>query len=478
MEIISFLSNNNIKFTLHNKYNTNEKISDKKNISEYDTVFIKFNNLNTLEKVAEMYKVKYDPLFICFNLLNPEQITSENIYKFNVPTCFINYEYLKKQEFKAFKDLYLMRDNYNITSQSLLESLKNKILKKSSNYYEYNYIILYITHKTITLFPTFGCILINKSLTSITDYKDYFALQEKLSSGSYGNTMIVKLRNPAAKILKKRFPLLNTENEFILKLLHTKLKKSNITSNRHSIKEYDELKVPRLLNEIKLIEKIDHPAIIKSYGCFMTTNHDKNNNLYKIGLLLEYAGKLSLYNVFSIKEVFTKYKLNIINQLFILFDAIKYLHNNNIYHRDIKLSNICINSYGEIKLIDFGLSSHYSDDDILKNRGTKNYLPINADEIKKKFDLKTFLIVLDYYAFFCVLYMIIAEDKNINYKKFEHKTDEEVTKSMKMFTEKLNKLLINDKYLLIINNFLIVFNIYKGTIDIDQINILKIKPTE
>ena len=36
--------------------------------------------------------------------------------------------------------------------------------------------------------------------------------------------------------------------------------------------------------------------------------------------------------------------------------AVSYLHQNNILHRDLKFSNILINSKGQIKLEDFGLA--------------------------------------------------------------------------------------------------------------------------
>ena len=39
-----------------------------------------------------------------------------------------------------------------------------------------------------------------------------------------------------------------------------------------------------------------------------------------------------------------------------LLNAVSYLHDNDILHRDLKLSNLLLNSKGHLKLADFGLA--------------------------------------------------------------------------------------------------------------------------
>lgn len=46
--------------------------------------------------------------------------------------------------------------------------------------------------------------------------------------------------------------------------------------------------------------------------------------------------------------------------------ALEYCHSNNVVHRDLKIENIMINSKGDIKIIDFGLSNLYSPKSLLK----------------------------------------------------------------------------------------------------------------
>lgn len=61
-----------------------------------------------------------------------------------------------------------------------------------------------------------------------------------------------------------------------------------------------------------------------------------------------------------------------------IINAIAYIHNNNIVHRDVKLENILINDINDIhsiKIIDFGLSSKFGNDIILHSTcGTPIYM--------------------------------------------------------------------------------------------------------
>ena len=123
-----------------------------------------------------------------------------------------------------------------------------------------------------------------------------------------------------------------------------------------------------LYNEIKILNMIKHPNIVRLYSTFK-----KNDFNY---LVLEYCNGGSLYK--NLEEYKNKYMTPFPEKLVRHFMkkillGIKYLHENKIIHRDLKLENILLkynneiekhnnNLYAaEIKIIDFNISYIYKD---------------------------------------------------------------------------------------------------------------------
>ncbi|CAD8103093.1 unnamed protein product [Paramecium sonneborni] len=128
---------------------------------------------------------------------------------------------------------------------------------------------------------------------------------------------------------------------------------------KYAIKIYDKSKISdnqkmnNIKREISILKRINHSNIIK----LIYAIEDRKS----INLVMEYISNQSLavYVKSKSKRLLpTQEGLYIFQQL---ANAIKYLHNKNIAHRDIKMENILLLTDNYVKLIDFGFSICISD---------------------------------------------------------------------------------------------------------------------
>ena len=115
-----------------------------------------------------------------------------------------------------------------------------------------------------------------------------------------------------------------------------------------------------------LWNKVDHPNIVKIYEIFKDKEH-----LY---IVMEYIDGIELFE-FVVEHTKIK-ELDSAKITKQLLKTIKYLNSLNIWHRDIKPENILVNPKSlHIKLIDFGLSTYFSDFNQLNTKvGTPYYV--------------------------------------------------------------------------------------------------------
>ena len=114
-----------------------------------------------------------------------------------------------------------------------------------------------------------------------------------------------------------------------------KINLSGITSNQ---KKY-------ILSELKIVSGHNSNFIIKFYNAFI-----QEDNLC---IVMEYCSKGTLENHIKNKKLTNETIWKYFSQL---CGGVSYLHANNIIHRDLKSTNILIDSNDNIKLIDFGVS--------------------------------------------------------------------------------------------------------------------------
>ncbi|KAL3836851.1 hypothetical protein ACJMK2_022262 [Sinanodonta woodiana] len=102
-----------------------------------------------------------------------------------------------------------------------------------------------------------------------------------------------------------------------------------------------------LVNEIKILKKLNHARIIRYYRC--------SEEETWIQIFMEYMPNGSL------KDFMSKYHTPLDGEFSVkvtrqILEGIAYLHENKILHRDIKASNVLLDSEMNAKLADFGIS--------------------------------------------------------------------------------------------------------------------------
>ena len=97
-------------------------------------------------------------------------------------------------------------------------------------------------------------------------------------------------------------------------------------------------------NEKNILSKLHHKGIVKLIDSFQEGT--------KQNLVLEY-GKVLIDHIIE-NGRFTEKEAKILFKT--IFEAVNYLHENKIIHRDIKLDNIIMTEKQNLKLIDFDLS--------------------------------------------------------------------------------------------------------------------------
>ena len=103
-----------------------------------------------------------------------------------------------------------------------------------------------------------------------------------------------------------------------------------------------------IMEEVAILNKLDHPNIVKYYETY-----DDAKYIY---LVMEYISGMQLFDKITHQKNQTFDEGQAAKYMKQLFQAINHCHAQNIVHRDIKPENIMITDDDEVRLIDFGLS--------------------------------------------------------------------------------------------------------------------------
>lgn len=116
----------------------------------------------------------------------------------------------------------------------------------------------------------------------------------------------------------------------------------------------DEIDCKRILREINLLRKLDHPYVIRIMDVIEPRDKDSFDTLYVVLELAESDLKKVIKSAIhlQIKHIQTV--------VYNLLCAVKYLHSANVLHRDLKPANVLVNEDCSVKICDFGLARSIS----------------------------------------------------------------------------------------------------------------------
>ena len=122
-------------------------------------------------------------------------------------------------------------------------------------------------------------------------------------------------------------------------------------------------------DEINILKKMDHPYVTKFYTHFKPSKD-------KIYLVTEYVGEGNLSSYINLYKNLKKPipEQKVIELFLKCSEALKYIHNNNIIHRDIKSNTIYITDDNKIKIGGFSVSTIANIERITKIMDTKHNL--------------------------------------------------------------------------------------------------------
>lgn len=150
----------------------------------------------------------------------------------------------------------------------------------------------------------------------------------------------------------------------------------------------------KMTQEINIHRQLSHANVVRFLSFF-----DDSQNVY---IVLELCKQRSMMELHKRRPVVTDYECRFyIHQI---LEGVRYLHDNQIIHRDLKLGNLFLNDKLNVKIGDFGLATQIKYEGERKKTlcGTPNYI---APEILTK---KGHSYEVDIWSIGCVMFTLLV----------------------------------------------------------------------
>ena len=156
---------------------------------------------------------------------------------------------------------------------------------------------------------------------------------------------------------------------YVLKIMN--VKNATVDSLRH------------FLNEYEIMNLLDHPNIIKTFGICLHTEKMPPS------ILIEFC----VNNLDEVIKNKTFDNVQIAFTIYQIVEGMKYVHFKKIIHRDLKPTNILIATDGTIRISDFGISKLMSPEEQNSVVGTQKFMApeiLNEEDYDEKVDVYSF----------------------------------------------------------------------------------------
>jgi myosin-3 len=149
------------------------------------------------------------------------------------------------------------------------------------------------------------------------------------------------------------------------------------------VDETDSYSWSSIRNEVCILQQYKHANIVQLYGAYREDMLDDSRGVRqkcKLWVVMEmcdggslkHLAKSAVSDRAPLPEKVIRYLLHEILQ------GLRYLHDNNVIHRDVKGSNILLTKKGNVKLVDFGIAAKILQTDGARRRrsavGTPQYM--------------------------------------------------------------------------------------------------------